>query len=138
MVEPAPGLAGVLETALYYDAGQREAMEAFYGEVLGMPAVSRWGDGTAVRIGSGVLLLFDRAQLAERDEPMADHGAAGPGHACLQSAPGEYDAWKERVRSSEVEITHEHAWSEGRRSFYFKDPAGNLLEVAEGNIWPAA
>ena len=45
---------------------------------------------------------------------------------------GRYAVQRVRLRSSTgIEVTHEHAWSEGRRSFYFKDPAGNLLEIAE-------
>jgi catechol 2,3-dioxygenase-like lactoylglutathione lyase family enzyme len=83
-----------------------------------------------------VLLLFDRAGLADRDGPIADHGTTGPGHACL-IAPGEaYEEARQRVAASDAEITHEHRWDEGRRSFYFHDPAGNLLEVADGDLWP--
>ena len=37
-----------------------------------------------------------------------------------------------------IEITHEQEWQGGRRSFYFKDPAGNLLEIADGDIWPGS
>jgi catechol 2,3-dioxygenase-like lactoylglutathione lyase family enzyme len=42
----------------------------------------------------------------------------------------------EHLRRHDVEITHEHAWDSGRRSFYFQDPAGNLLEIADGELWP--
>ena len=35
-----------------------------------------------------------------------------------------------------VEITHEHDWDGGLRSLYFTDPAGNLLEIADGDLWP--
>ena len=57
----------------------------FYGDVLGLPAVAGWEDGVAFRIGAGVLLLFDRDQLALRAGPIADHGTSGAGHACLQA-----------------------------------------------------
>jgi len=43
----------VLETTLYHDAGGREAVEGFYGGLLGLPAVSGWGDGVAFRVGAG-------------------------------------------------------------------------------------
>jgi catechol 2,3-dioxygenase-like lactoylglutathione lyase family enzyme len=127
----------VLETSLYYDTGQREEMEALYRDVLGLPVVGDWGDGTALRLGAGVLLLFDRGGLGGRDEPVADHGAAGPGHACLVAEPGEYEAWRERLSDGGVEVTHEQEWPGGGHSFYFKDPAGNLLEIADRDIWPA-
>ena len=133
----APGLAGVLETTLYHDDA-REAIERFYGEILGLPAVAGWPDGVAFRVGAGVLLLFDRGRLAERPGPIADHGASGPGHACLQAAAGEYERWREHFAAAGVAIVHDHDWGGNGRSFYIKDPAGNLLEVADRDFWPRA
>ena len=85
-----------------------------------------------------MLLLFDREALAAREGPIAAHGTVGPGHACLLvvgsrrlRAPG-----AATCASAGVEITHEHEWDGGRRSFYFHDPAGNLLEIADGDLWP--
>jgi catechol 2,3-dioxygenase-like lactoylglutathione lyase family enzyme len=133
---PTQDLTGVLETTLYHDGGGREAIERFYGDVLGLPAVSGWADGVAFRVGAGVLLLFDRERLAERPGPIADHGASGPGHVCLQAAPGEYERRREQLEAAGVEIVHDSAWGGRGRSFYFKDPAGNLLEIADRDIWP--
>jgi catechol 2,3-dioxygenase-like lactoylglutathione lyase family enzyme len=127
---------GVLETALYHDSADGEAVERFYGAVLGLPSVARWHDGVAFRIGAGVLLLFDRDHLAQRAGPIADHGTSGPGHACLQVAAEDYPRWREQLQETGVEIVHDHDWGV-RRSFYFKDPAGNLLEIADGDLWPA-
>jgi catechol 2,3-dioxygenase-like lactoylglutathione lyase family enzyme len=136
--EPA-GLSGVLETCLYHDPGQGEAVERFYAEVLGLPLVSRWPGGMAFRAGKGVVLLFDRDELARRDGPIAAHGTTGPGHACLL-ADGEddYERWKSRLAGAGVAITHEHEWGAQRRSIYFGDPAANLLEIADGDLWPTA
>lgn len=130
------GFEGVLETALYHPAGERAAIERFYGELLGLPAVAGWEDGVAFRAGEGVLLLFDRELLAQRSDPIADHGAPGPGHACLRATAATYGRWRERLVAAGVEIVHEHEWGGGLRSFYFRDPAGNLLEIAEGDLWP--
>ena len=130
--------AGVLETTLYHDGGGREAVERFYGGVLGLPAVAGWGDGVAFRVGAGVLLLFDRDRLAERTGASADHGASGPGHACLRADGSEYERWREHLESAGVEIVHHSEWGGGGRSFYFKDPAGNLLEIADRDIWPSS
>ena len=135
---PTPRLAGVLETTLYHDSRDRGAVERFYGGLLGLPAVAGWGDGVAFRLGTGVLLLFDRDRLAERTDPIADHGTSGPGHACLRAAPGEYERWREHLESAGVEIVHDSDWGSGARSFYFKDPAGNLLEIADRDIWPSS
>ena len=131
------GVAGVLETALYYPHTSRDEVLRFYDETLGMRRVAGWDDGTAYRLGPGVLLLFDRDLVAERDGPVADHGAEGRGHVCFRAEPGAYDEVRERLAGRGVGIAHDHEWSEGRRSFYFKDPAGNLLEVADSDLWLA-
>ncbi len=130
------GLVGVLETALYHDGGGREAVERFYGDLLGLPAVAGWEDGVAFRVGTGVLLLFDRERLAGRPGPIADHGTSGPGHVCLRSGGGEYERWRQHLEAAGVEIVHDSHWGGGARSFYFKDPAGNLLEIADRDFWP--
>lgn len=135
--ERRPGLAGVLETCLYHSPAEAGAMERFYAETLGLRAVSRWPGGIAFRAGAGVLLLFDRGRLGERG-PISQHGSTGPGHACLLATAGaDYDRWKHALADAGIAITHEHEWSEGRRSLYFTDPAGNLVEIADGDLWPA-
>jgi catechol 2,3-dioxygenase-like lactoylglutathione lyase family enzyme len=125
----------ILETSLYHDTAQRPEMERFYSELLGLPRVAEWPDGIAFRVGEGVLLVFDRELISGRDEPMAQHGTSGPGHVCLVDADG-YEDRKRRLGEAGVEVTHEHEWEGGRRSFYFTDPAGNLLEIADGDLWP--
>lgn len=130
------GVAGILETALYYSHSERDAMLRFYDHTLGLRRVAGWDDGTAFRLGPGILLLFDRDLLVDRDGPVTDHGAEGCGHVCLVAEPGRYDDLRERL-AGELEITHDHEWAGGKRSFYFKDPVGNLLEVADADLWPA-
>ena len=137
MSEAPPALSGVLETSIYYPHEVREETLDLYERVLGLRRVAAWGDGTALRCGVGVLLLFDLAALAERDEPIADHGAAAGGHVCLVAPPGAYESWRERLRGEGVAITHEEEWPSGGRSFYLRDPAGNLLEIADRDIWPS-
>jgi catechol-2,3-dioxygenase len=127
-------LAGVLETVLYYASDQQDEMERFYEHVLGLVSLGlgRWS--LAFRLGQGVLLLFERERSAAQDEP-PPHGASGSIHTAFLAAPGEYDAWKERLADRDVTLIDEIAWDSGVRSCYFNDPAGNLLEIAEGDLW---
>jgi catechol 2,3-dioxygenase-like lactoylglutathione lyase family enzyme len=140
MIEPMASEAtppeGVLETCLYHDPGEREEIERFYGETLGLRRVGEWPTGIAFRVGAGVLLLFDRVGVAASTSPMSAHGTVGPGHACLRVDAGAYEDWRARIEAEGIGVAHEETWRDGLRSFYFSDPAGNLLEIAEGDIWP--
>jgi catechol 2,3-dioxygenase-like lactoylglutathione lyase family enzyme len=127
-------LAGILETVLYCTTENEEETRRFYREVLGLEPVRE--DSVAHRIGSGVLLLFNADESSVQDSPPA-HGARDARvHTCLLAAPEEYERWKEALRDKGVEIVQEIDWRQGPRSFYFEDPAGNVLEIAEGDMWP--
>lgn len=133
-----PGLGGVLETVLYYGPGEGPAMERFYREVLGCRRIGGGVEGhpfVFLRAGGSVLLLFDReASLAKRSPP--PHGAAGPGHICFVVPTAGYEAWKDFLRAREIQVEEEATWPRGGRSFYFRDPAGNALEIADRDFWP--
>lgn len=133
----AAELSGILETALSFDHDVAEETLAFYRDTLGLTEVANWREGTVFRLGFGVLLLFDRKLLAENDSPVAQHGSSGVGHICFLAAPGHYAEMRSRLEDAGVEIEHDQEWSEDRCSFYFRDPADNLLEVANADIWPS-
>jgi catechol 2,3-dioxygenase-like lactoylglutathione lyase family enzyme len=127
------GLDRILETVLYVD--DLGAAEAFYGQVLGLTLDSR-KEGTFAffRIGRDMLLLFDpKASRANRDVPA--HGATGPGHACFAVPESSLEEWQAKLRAHGVAIEHVQDWPRGGRSFYFRDPAGNSLEMATPRIW---
>jgi catechol 2,3-dioxygenase-like lactoylglutathione lyase family enzyme len=135
-VSEAPEL--ILETAIYVD--DLDAAEAFYGGVLGLSRIGRVpGRHVFFRCGAGVLLVFDPAATEVVDPksplPVPPHGARGPGHLCFAAEPLGLDAWRERLVARGVEVEAEVTWPGGGRSFYFRDPAGNSLEVAEARIW---
>lgn len=129
-----PSLAGVLETVVYCTTENEEETRRFYREVLGLRPFSDTSAGH--RIGQGVFLVFNRDESSVQDRP-PPHGAAGPVHTCFRATPSEYEAWKEHITTAGVEITNETTWDSGARSFYFDDPAGNVLEIAERDMWPA-
>ena len=52
-------LASVLETVLYYAFDQRDEMERFYRDVLGLESLGLGRGGLAFRLGRGVVLLFE-------------------------------------------------------------------------------
>jgi catechol 2,3-dioxygenase-like lactoylglutathione lyase family enzyme len=126
-------LVRILETVLYYSSGQEDELARFYGEVLGLRAVGR--SGLTFRVGDGLLLLFNAGLSSAQSRP-PPHGAQGPIHTCFVAAADDYEAWKQRVSDEASLILQEIEWDNGVRSFYFHDPAGNLLEIADGDLWP--
>lgn len=124
-------LQDLLETVLYYRSGQAAEMRAFYLNVLGLEQVSE----VAFRLGGSLVLLFDSEESAAQSWP-PPHGSKGPAHACFLSDPHDYGKWKARLLSESVAIIDEIKWNEHVVSFYFNDPAGNVLEIAQGDMWP--
>jgi catechol 2,3-dioxygenase-like lactoylglutathione lyase family enzyme len=125
---------GVLETALY--AGDLDAAEAFYSTVLELPLDSK-ADGRHLffRCGHGMVLIFDPAATAAEGGPVPAHGAMGPGHVAFAVAASELDAWVGQIERHGVEIEARVDWPAGGRSIYFRDPAGNSLELTTPQIW---
>jgi catechol 2,3-dioxygenase-like lactoylglutathione lyase family enzyme len=135
----APALQGVLETVLYYD--DEEAAERFYVDLLGMRLISRQpGRSLFFRAGGSVFLLFD-ASATQKGGDLPPHGARGEGHVCFVVERTAYEEWKRHLEARGVEILKEVEWPgrDGKQrllSFYFRDPHGNLLEIADGDLWP--
>lgn len=131
-----PRLEGILETVLYYSQPEEGAIERFYRDTLGLRSIGRKaGQFLFFRLGQGVLLLFEReASLEQRSPP--PHGTSGPGHTCFVVPRESYGPWKDHLARAGVPMGEEMAWPGGGRSFYFRDPAGNQLEIADRDIWP--
>jgi catechol 2,3-dioxygenase-like lactoylglutathione lyase family enzyme len=123
----------VLETVLYVD--DLEAAEQFYGEVLGLELDSKKeGLFVFLKCGAGMVLLFE-PQAAGAGRHVPAHGAEGPGHVCFALPEDALAAWQARLIAAGVAIEQEVSWPRGGRSFYFRDPAGNSLELATPRIW---
>ena len=126
-------LRAILETVLYVD--DLDAAAGFYGEVLGLEEVTRRaGQFAFFRLEAQMLLLFVAAAAA-RSTKVPAHGATGPGHACFAVPDADLDAWASRLTAAGIGIEQWQDWPEGGRSFYFRDPAGNSLELASPRIW---
>ncbi|MBZ0268755.1 VOC family protein [bacterium] len=132
-----PRLTRILETVLYCPDAQRAEMERFYDDVLGLG--DRKIGGFGYRLGPAVLLIFDAEKAAVQDSPPA-HGTTGRAHTCFVCGSGTYDVWKARIADSGIDVIEEIEWSPPLRgrSFYFHDPAGHVLEIADRDIWPGA
>ncbi|HEU4453613.1 MAG TPA: VOC family protein [Longimicrobium sp.] len=123
----------VLEACVY--ARDLDAAERFYTNVLGLRRIARVeGRHVFFRCGGRVFLVFDPDATIEGGV-VPGHGASGPGHVCFAVAESEFDGWRGALRERGVEIEMEYTWPAGGRSLYFRDPAGNSVEIGTPRIW---
>jgi catechol 2,3-dioxygenase-like lactoylglutathione lyase family enzyme len=92
------------------------------------------------RCGPSVLLFFNAAETEARaravsGSPVPTHGTRGPGHLAFRVAPGSRQDWRDHLATHGVPIESEIDWPGGGWSIYFRDPAGNSLEVATASLW---
>lgn len=128
-------MARVHETVLYAD--DVAAASTFYREVLGLRVVFERGFMAALRVDEhGVLLIFDPEESAIEGRDVPSHGARGAGHVAFSVDEDEERAIRSRLAAAGVEIERELPWPRGGRSAYFRDPAGNSVELVVGEIWP--
>jgi catechol 2,3-dioxygenase-like lactoylglutathione lyase family enzyme len=128
-----PSLGGIHEAALYAD--DLDVAVEFWTR-LGLPLHSRAeGRHAFFRAGRDMLLVFDPAATLE-SEGVPPHGSRGPGHVALDVPDlGALEAWRDRLAEAGVEVEHEAEWRSGGRSLYFRDPAGNSVELITRGSW---
>lgn len=83
-----------------------------------------------------MLLVFDPSRSSAPDRDFPAHGTTGAGHVAFSIEPGQHDAWLARLEEHGVEIERAFKWRRGASSIYVRDPAGNSLELVEGEAWP--
>jgi catechol 2,3-dioxygenase-like lactoylglutathione lyase family enzyme len=131
-----PRIAGVYETVVY--GSDVEGLSSFYGDILGLRLVDVMGElGVTFRLADGsTLLIFDPRRAAVPGRAVPSHGTTGPGHVAFAVEKGERERWAAYLRNRGVAIESEVTWGSGGRSLYFRDPAGNSVELVEGEVWP--
>lgn len=129
-----PPIEAVTETALYGD--DLDALERFYTGVLGLSVVTREaGRHVFFRVGAASMLLAFRPETTLQGGPLPPHGARGPSHFALGIPADALDAWRDHLTANGVAIEHEQTWPRGGRSLYFRDPAGNAVELVTPGVW---
>ena len=82
-----------------------------------------------------MLLIFDPTGVGREDSETPAHGARGPSHIAFAVAERDLPAWQQHLHAHRVEIEKTVDWPQGGCSIYFRDPAGNSLELATPQIW---
>ena len=129
-----PPIETIVETAIY--ATDLAVAEAFYSEVLGLPVVGREaGRHVFFQVGPGSMLLVFNPETTRRGGEFTPHGATGPGHFALGISRESLDDWRQQLIANDVVIEKEFTWPRGGHSIYFRDPAGNLVELITPGVW---
>jgi catechol 2,3-dioxygenase-like lactoylglutathione lyase family enzyme len=124
----------ILETCLYVDDLSRA--ERFYHQVLGLVVESRQeGRHVFFHCGKRMLLLFNPLASRESTDNFPGHGAIGPGHVAFAIRASDTASWIDHLKANDIAIEKTIDWPQGGRSIYFRDPAGNSLELATPQIW---
>jgi len=124
----------IIETAIYVKG--LDQTEIFYRDVLGLPVIAKEpGRQVFFRVGNDNVLLAFLSEATLKGDQLPAHGANGPGHFALGIDAGDLDAWRQTLREKNVDIEKEVEWPRGGKSIYFRDPAGNLVELVTPGIW---
>jgi catechol 2,3-dioxygenase-like lactoylglutathione lyase family enzyme len=127
-------ILAVVETAVYVDDLQRA--EQFYQGVLGLTVIAREpGRHVFFRVGTSNVLLTFQAETTLKGDLLPAHGARGPGHFALGIPASALQSWRDRLTQAGVAIEKEVTWPRGGRSLYFRDPAGNSVELLTPGVW---
>jgi catechol 2,3-dioxygenase-like lactoylglutathione lyase family enzyme len=112
-----------------------EKTRGFYHGKLGLEVIlSVEGKHIFFRAGSSVLLCFI-SDYTKTQTSTPPHGASGNIHFALEVNRDEYAAVKNEILQKGISIEHEHEWKDNLLSFYFRDPDGHLVEIAQKGIW---
>ncbi|MFO0878483.1 MAG: VOC family protein [Gemmataceae bacterium] len=127
-------IQGVIETAIY--AEDLLSMLAFYRDLLGLPLVAQEaGRHLFFQAGPQNMLLIFRSEATLRGDHLPAHGCHGPGHVALGISASSVDAWRTHLIHKGVVIEKEIDWPAGGHSLYFRDPAGNSIELITPRVW---
>jgi catechol 2,3-dioxygenase-like lactoylglutathione lyase family enzyme len=142
MNEPKASELRLLETALYLDDVGPEAR--FYRDLFGLRLLSGSTEGDAVFAaleipGQAVLLFFKKGANAQPVDTgrgmIPPHGGEGSLHLAFAISTDSYQSWKKKLVARNINVESEIHWPRGGRSLYFRDPEGNLVELATPGLW---
>jgi catechol 2,3-dioxygenase-like lactoylglutathione lyase family enzyme len=124
----------LVETGIYAD--DLAAAERFYSDMLGLTLIAKEaGRHVFFRVGDRSMLLVFRPDATLEGDRLPAHGARGPGHFALGIAAVDLDGWRRRLAEHRVAVEHEESWPHGGHSLYFRDPAGNSVELITPGVW---
>lgn len=128
----------VVETCIY--SSDLQSMKNFYAGILGLSVIQEEQDKLIfLKAGKSMLLIFDPMVTRSNNESLPVHGALTPPsciHFAMEIEEREYHASKQLLTNNRIAIEKEVNWNSQAKSIYFRDPAGNLVELITPGGWP--
>lgn len=113
-------------------------MERFYTDILNLQRMSaEYPRHVFFRVSPHCVLLVFNPDETARKQDIPSHGTRGPGHLAFAVKPDELENWRRHLTDRMVAIEREITWPNGAQSIYFRDPAGNSVEIVTEQIWEA-
>jgi catechol 2,3-dioxygenase-like lactoylglutathione lyase family enzyme len=127
-------IKAIIETAIYVDDLDRT--ESFYRTILGLTVIAKEsGRHVFFQVGESSVLLAFIADATLKGDHLPAHGARGPGHFAMGIDAEALDAWRQKLQESGIAIEQEVDSPRGGKSLYFRDPAGNSVELITPGVW---
>jgi catechol-2,3-dioxygenase len=115
-------------------------MKNFYAGILGLPVIQEEQDKLIfLKAGKSMLLIFDPVRTKTNNGSLPAHGTPTPPssiHFAMEIEKQEYHASKQLLIDNNIVIEKEVNWNSDAKSIYFRDPAGNLVELITPGGWP--
>jgi catechol 2,3-dioxygenase-like lactoylglutathione lyase family enzyme len=118
-------------------------LKDFYTNILGLEFVSEEKDRYLfLKAGQSMLLIFNpNKTLASdtSDTQLPAHGAFAPPsiiHFALEINEESYGDARSILNQNNIKIEKEVTLEKDTNSIYFRDPAGNLVEIITPGFWP--
>lgn len=128
----------IVETCIY--SQDLHGMKEFYVNIIGLSLVEEEeGKFVFLKAGKNMLLVFCPDRTRINNDALPTHGVSAPPssiHFAMEIEDKDYLKWRERITNNHIKIEKEVRWKEKSRSLYFRDPAGNLVELITPGEWP--
>jgi catechol 2,3-dioxygenase-like lactoylglutathione lyase family enzyme len=123
----------IKETCFY--SSKLSAIKHFYHEILGLPIIAEAENKLIFfRAGTSVLLCFN-PEYSKHQKVPPPHYAEGNLHFAFEVEANLYEQSKIELEQKGISIEYEHLWPSGKKSAYFSDPDGNVLEIVPAGLW---
>jgi catechol-2,3-dioxygenase len=124
----------IKETCLY--VRDLEQIKEFYNVILELPIINYEAKKHIFfRLGSSVLLCFNPEDSRQKVSPPGHYGG-GKQHIAFEVPMADYAKAKAEIIAKGINVIDEVEWKGEVKSFYFEDPAGNILEIVpDKGIW---